>query len=75
MLNAGLIEILVVDSHKAEFWKQIFPQLTLRPDIAVRNGGEIGWMGDMRAMMADLALRRNRADSRALCQSRNFASR
>ena len=43
MLNAGLIKAVVVDSHKAEFWKEIFPKLTLHPDIAVRTGGEIAW--------------------------------
>jgi membrane-bound lytic murein transglycosylase MltF len=43
MLNAGLIKIVVIDSHKAEFWKQIFPQLALHPDAAVRTGGEIAW--------------------------------
>ena len=26
MLNAGLIAIIIVDKHKADFWKQIFPQ-------------------------------------------------
>jgi membrane-bound lytic murein transglycosylase MltF len=43
MLNAGLIKLLVVDSHKALFWKQIFPSLTLHEDIAVRSGGRIAW--------------------------------
>jgi membrane-bound lytic murein transglycosylase MltF len=35
--------MLVVDSHKAIFWKQIFPNLTLHEDIAVRSGGRIAW--------------------------------
>jgi membrane-bound lytic murein transglycosylase MltF len=43
MLNAGLIKAVIVDSHKAEFWREIFPKLTLHPDIAVRTGGEIAW--------------------------------
>ncbi|RPJ09927.1 MAG: lytic transglycosylase F [Deltaproteobacteria bacterium] len=43
MLNAGLIKLLVVDSHKALFWKQIFPDLTVHADIAVRSGGSIAW--------------------------------
>jgi membrane-bound lytic murein transglycosylase MltF len=43
MVNAGLVSTVVVDSHKAEFWKQIFPKLVLRSDAAVRSGGEIGW--------------------------------
>ena len=43
MLNAGLVKMLVVDDHKAVFWKQIFPNLVLHPDIAVRTGGNIAW--------------------------------
>ncbi|MGH7380786.1 MAG: transglycosylase SLT domain-containing protein [Candidatus Methylomirabilales bacterium] len=43
MQNAGLIPVLVVDSHKAEFWKQIFPKIVLHPEVAVRTQGEIAW--------------------------------
>ena len=41
MLNAGLVALVVVDKHKAEFWKQIFPKLTLHDNIAVRSGGDV----------------------------------
>jgi membrane-bound lytic murein transglycosylase MltF len=44
MLSAGLVKLLVVDSHKAQFWKQIFKNLTLHPEAAVHTGGEIAWM-------------------------------
>ena len=43
MLNAGLIAIIIVDQHKADFWKQIFPQLTVHDNVAVRTGGEVAW--------------------------------
>ncbi len=43
MLNAGLVSLLVVDKHVADFWKQIFPQLTVHEDIAVREGAEVAW--------------------------------
>jgi membrane-bound lytic murein transglycosylase MltF len=43
MVSAGLIPLMVMDSHKAEFWAQIFEDITLHPDIAVRTGGEIAW--------------------------------
>ena len=43
MLNAGLIKLVVVDNHKAEFWRQIFPKIVLHPEVAVRTGGEIAW--------------------------------
>ena len=43
MLNAGLVAIVVVDKHIADFWKQIFPKLTVHDNVAVRTGGEIAW--------------------------------
>ena len=43
MLNAGLIPLTVVDKHVADFWKQIFPQLAVHDNAAVRTGGEIAW--------------------------------
>ena len=43
MVNAGLIKLVVVDNHKAEFWAQIFPKIRLHPEAAVRTGGEIAW--------------------------------
>jgi membrane-bound lytic murein transglycosylase MltF len=43
MMNAGLIPMIVIDSHKGTFWKQIFKEITLHPDITVRNGGQIAW--------------------------------
>ena len=42
MLNAGLVTIVVVDNHMADFWKQIFPSSPCT-DVAVRTGGEIAW--------------------------------
>jgi membrane-bound lytic murein transglycosylase MltF len=35
--------MIVMDSHKAHFWKQIFDNIKVHTDIAVRNGGEIAW--------------------------------
>ena len=43
MLDAGIIPAAVVDSHKAEFWAQIFKNIRLHPGAAVRQGGRIGW--------------------------------
>jgi membrane-bound lytic murein transglycosylase MltF len=43
MMNARLIPMIVIDSHKGEFWSQIFKDLTLHPDIKVRTNGQIGW--------------------------------
>ena len=41
MVDAGLIPMVVVDEHKAEFWDQIFDNITLHPDLAVRQHGSI----------------------------------
>jgi membrane-bound lytic murein transglycosylase MltF len=43
MVNAGLVRLVVVDNHKAEFWAQIFPKIQLHPEAAVRTEGAVGW--------------------------------
>lgn len=43
MLNAGLIPMVVIDSHKGRFWTQIFKDLTLHPEIKLRTEGQIAW--------------------------------
>ena len=32
MLNAGLVAFVVVDNHIANFWKQVFPKLTVHDE-------------------------------------------
>ncbi len=41
MVNAGLIPITVVDNYLADFWKQVFPDLNVHDDVAVRTGGTL----------------------------------
>jgi membrane-bound lytic murein transglycosylase MltF len=41
MVNAGLVPMTVVDSHKAEFWADIFDDINVRLDIVLREGGAI----------------------------------
>ncbi|MDH4556719.1 lytic transglycosylase F [Pseudomonas sp. BN417] len=43
MLNAGLVSLIVMDKHKADLWKQVFPKVTVHEGIAIRTGGEIAW--------------------------------
>ncbi|MFT5730391.1 MAG: membrane-bound lytic murein transglycosylase MltF [Desulforhopalus sp.] len=43
MVNADLIPIVAVDDHKAQFWGEIFENISLHPEIAIHSGGEIGW--------------------------------
>jgi membrane-bound lytic murein transglycosylase MltF len=62
MLNAGLISLIVVDKHKADFWNQIFPKLIVHDDVAVRSGGEVAWAfrkgsPQLKAMLDDFATR------------------
>jgi membrane-bound lytic murein transglycosylase MltF len=41
MVNAGLVDLTIVDDFVAEFWQQVFPDMRLHKDVAVRTGGEI----------------------------------
>jgi membrane-bound lytic murein transglycosylase MltF len=43
LVAAGMLPWVVVDEHKATFWAEVFDGLTVRDDLAVRTGGEIGW--------------------------------
>ncbi len=43
MVNAGLIPMVAVDDHKARFWGEIFPDITLHPDIVLNQGGKVAW--------------------------------
>ncbi|MDX2441493.1 MAG: lytic transglycosylase F [Desulfobacterales bacterium] len=43
MVNAGLIPMIVIDSHKGEFWAQIFDKITLHPNIKFRENAKIAW--------------------------------
>jgi membrane-bound lytic murein transglycosylase MltF len=43
MVNAGLLPMVIVDSHKARFWAEVFDDITVHEDITVREGGAIGW--------------------------------
>ena len=44
MVNAGLVKATIVDSHVADFWKNVFPKIVLNPGAAIRTGAEIGVM-------------------------------
>jgi membrane-bound lytic murein transglycosylase MltF len=43
MVNAGLIDTIVVDEHKAQFWARIFPDIRLHPQVRLRSGAQIAW--------------------------------
>ena len=54
MLNAGIIDITVLDDYKAEFWATVFPDIVVRNDLIINEGGSIGWA--MRKDTPNLAL-------------------
>ncbi|HEY8551191.1 MAG TPA: transporter substrate-binding domain-containing protein [Vicinamibacterales bacterium] len=41
MVNAGLIDVTVVDDYMVEFWRQVFSHVRPQPTAAVRTGGYI----------------------------------
>lgn len=43
MLNAGLLEAIVVDDWKAKMWAQILPRIKVNEQAVVREGGKVGW--------------------------------
>jgi membrane-bound lytic murein transglycosylase MltF len=43
MLNAGLLEVIVVDDWKAKMWAQILPKIRVNEEAVVRESGKIGW--------------------------------
>jgi membrane-bound lytic murein transglycosylase MltF len=43
MVNAGLIPLIIVDKHKADFWKQVFNKITVHDTVAVRTGADVAW--------------------------------
>lgn len=43
MLSAGLIPLIVVDRHKAIFWKQVFPNIQVHENVVLRDKGNIAW--------------------------------
>ena len=43
MLDAGLVELLVVDDWKARMWAQVLPHLKVRNDLVLRSNAKTGW--------------------------------
>jgi len=43
MLNAGLVKIVVVDDWKAKAWAKVLPKIRVHEDVAVAEGGHVGW--------------------------------
>jgi membrane-bound lytic murein transglycosylase MltF len=43
MLNAGLLEAIVVDDWKARMWAQVLPKVKIHEDIQLRPKTRMGW--------------------------------
>jgi membrane-bound lytic murein transglycosylase MltF len=41
MVNAGLVELTVIDDFVAEFWQQVLPNVHSHANLAIASGGEI----------------------------------
>jgi membrane-bound lytic murein transglycosylase MltF len=43
MVNAGVLEAIVVDSHKADLWERVFDRIKVNRDLSVHSGNRIAW--------------------------------
>lgn len=43
MVNAGIWDLTVVDSHVAEIWSKVLNDLVVQNDIIINQGGNIAW--------------------------------
>ena len=43
LVNAGLIPAIIVDSHKAALWVQVFENIKAHENLSVNSGGSIAW--------------------------------
>jgi membrane-bound lytic murein transglycosylase MltF len=43
MLNAGLLQLIVVDEWRVRMWAHVLPKIKVRDDLVMRSGGQIGW--------------------------------
>lgn len=43
LVNAGVVEMTVIDDFKANLWARIFPDIVVHEDMHISAGGTIGW--------------------------------
>ena len=58
MLNAGLLQVIVIDDWKARMWAQILPNIRVNEQAAVGTRGVVGW-----------AIRRDSPELRAVLEA------
>lgn len=43
LVNAGIVDVTVIDDYKGNLWSKVLPDIVLREDLKVHTGGRIGW--------------------------------
>lgn len=43
MVNAGILQITVIDDYKARLWAQVLPNIRVLDKVKVRSGTTLGW--------------------------------
>lgn len=43
MVNAGVVDLTVVDDFKAELWAKVFTDIVIHDDVPLTQGGHVGW--------------------------------
>jgi len=43
MVNAGIVDMTVIDDYKARAWAPLLPNIRLQEDIVIKRGNAIGW--------------------------------
>ena len=43
MVNAGILQITVIDDYKARLWAQVLPDIRVLDEVKVRSGTTLGW--------------------------------
>ncbi len=44
LVEAGIIPAVIVDSHKAALWAQVFKHIRVHEELAVNSGGQFAWV-------------------------------
>ena len=43
LVNAGSVPLTVVDDYMGKLWSRVFPNIALRPEVAIHTGANIAW--------------------------------
>jgi membrane-bound lytic murein transglycosylase MltF len=43
MVNAGIVQLSVIDDYKARLWSQVFKDIVVQDDVLLNTGGSLGW--------------------------------